>query len=107
MSFRSTHCRQIAYVVFALGRNRVNKLVLVQEVLPAFLVLLGVFHEGCASKLRQLGLLGGPQQHLANLFRDRRHGESLRPGGRASIGLKSGQKVVQGMERRNHEGVRW
>jgi hypothetical protein len=60
MSFRSTHCRQIAYVVFALGRNRVDELVLAQVVLARGLVLLSVFHERCASKLRQLGLLGGP-----------------------------------------------
>jgi hypothetical protein len=94
MSVRLTDCRQIAYVVFALGRYRVDELVLGQEILAAFLVLLGVFHECCASKLRQLGLLGGAKKHLAHLLRDRRHDESLCPGDRASIGLESGRKIV-------------
>jgi hypothetical protein len=99
MSFKSPRCRQMAYVVFTLGRNRVDELVLVEEVLAARLVLLGVFHECSASKLRQLRLLGGAQQHLANLLRDRRHGESLCPGGRASISLVAGQETVLGMEK--------
>jgi hypothetical protein len=99
MSFKSPHCRQMAYVVFALGRNRVDELVLVEEVLAACLVLLGVFHECSASKLRQLRLLAGAQQHLANLLRDRRHGESLCPGGRASIGLEAGRETDLRMEK--------
>jgi hypothetical protein len=107
MSVILANCGQVAYVVFALGRYRVDELVLVQEVLAAFLVLLGVFHECCASKLRQLGLLSGAKQHLAHLLRDRRHGESLCPGGRASIGLESGQKVDWEMKRRIYEGGRW
>jgi hypothetical protein len=86
MSFKSTHCRQDAYIVFGLGRNRFDELVLVQEVVAALLVLLGVLHERCASNLRQLGLVGRPQQHLAYLLANRRHGEELvgRPGFRAS-----------------------
>lgn len=73
MSFRSTDCRQVAYVVFALRRNGINELILVQEVIARRLVFLGVLHKSRASKLRELGLLGGPQQHLANLLRDARH----------------------------------
>lgn len=82
MSFKSTHCRQNAYVVLTLGRNSVDELILIQEVIAALLVLLGVFHESCASKLRQLGLVRGPQQHLAHLLSDRRHSEGRvgRPG---------------------------
>jgi hypothetical protein len=63
----------IAYVVFTFWGDRINELVLVQEIFAGGLVLLGVLHECCASKLRQLGLLGGPQQHLANLLRDGCH----------------------------------
>lgn len=77
MSFNSTHCRQDAYVVLAFGRNGVDELVFAQKVVAALLVLLRVFHESCAGELRQLGLVGGPQQHLAYLLRDRRHGEKM------------------------------
>jgi hypothetical protein len=77
MSFMSTHCRQVAYVVFALRRDCINELFLIQEVFARRFVLLGVLHECRASKLRKLGLLGGPQQHLANLLRDARHDGGL------------------------------
>lgn len=105
MSFKSTHCRQTAYIVFALGRNGINELVLVEEVVTGGLVLLGVLHERCASKLRQLGLLGGPQQHLVDLLRNRRHGESVTSfrDEKASIGLGVVQRRDIGMGR-SHRG---
>lgn len=108
MSFNSTHCRQNAYVVLTFWRNRLNELVLIQEVFIALLVLLSMLHESCAGKLRQLGLIGGPQQHLAYLLLDRRHDEKMVgcSGDRVSIGFKTSQGVRyrDGLELR---GVRW
>lgn len=107
MSFKSTHCRQTAYIVFALGRNGVNELVLGEIVVTGRFVLLGVLHEGCASKLRQLGFFGGPQQHLIDLLRNRRHDESV-PGSRdaeGSIGLLIARRRNIGMGR-SHKGWR-
>jgi hypothetical protein len=105
MSFKSTHCRQTAYIVFALGSDGVDELVLVEEVVTVCLVLLGVLHERCASKLRQLGLLGGPQQHLVDLLRNRRHDESVAGfrDEKASIGLGIVQRRNIGMGR-SHRG---
>jgi len=89
----------MAYVVFALRRNGINELILGQEIFASCLVLLGVLHECCASKLRQLGLLGSPQQHLANLLRHRCHDEELAdcPNDSKSIGREATQMVVLGM----------
>jgi hypothetical protein len=103
----STHCRQGAYVVFALGRNGLDELVLVQEVVAAGLVLLGVLQEGCASQLRQLGLFRRAQQHLAYLLADRRHNERLGAGRdeRIAIGLETGHRGSPEME--GSKGVRW
>jgi hypothetical protein len=99
MSFMSTHCRQGAYVVLTLGRNGLDELVLVQKVVAGGLVLLGMLQEGCASQLRQLGLVSRPQQHLAYLLADRRHSEQLGAGRDegVSIGLGSRRRGSLGM----------
>jgi hypothetical protein len=82
-----------AYVVFAFRRNGRDELVLVEVVL-ARLVLLGVLHKGGARELRQLGLLGAAEKHLAHFFLDGRHSErmTLVRGSASAIGLERSRR---------------
>lgn len=60
---------------------------------------MGVFHKGGARELRQLGLVGGAQQHLAHFFRDGRHSEGM-TAARAVEGAIGLSEVVGSVEGR-------
>jgi hypothetical protein len=97
MSFDLTQRGQDAYIVLALGRNRINELVFRQVVVAALLVLLRVLHERLAGDLRELGLVGGPQEHLAHLLCDRRHSAGWRAA--RVVGGQLAARPVNGSDR--------
>jgi hypothetical protein len=92
---------RIAYVVFALGGNGIDEVLLVEVVGARLLVLLRVLQKGSARQLRELGLVGGAEQDLAHLLGNGGHGEMGTAARRAAgaIGIEGREGAPREMQK--------